>query len=239
MTRYNLTPISIPIQDENNTSPILEKMEKFFSSNIYDPKLQDWYYDCLINNVDDALYLIRSPVLIDPWTGLFSIQTPETEGTHSFSFASFIEENPGRFFRKKILTMCADYGILNISASLCGLNVVSSIQHSQFNVGTVITCIGNNCHPYKINDHEVTDFDVIFASCVFSDENLAWTNWNFLTEEKIKGKDVYFSSQTFVNIRNYINYDRIELVFDPHSFYDEKEYADITYGYMNKVYRLL
>jgi hypothetical protein len=35
-----------------------------------------------------------------------------------------------------------------------------------------------------------------------------------------------------------MNYDKIELVIDPKKMYNSEDYADISYGYMNKIYRL-
>jgi hypothetical protein len=35
-----------------------------------------------------------------------------------------------------------------------------------------------------------------------------------------------------------MNYDKIELVIDPRTVYNEEDYSDISYGYMNRIYRL-
>jgi hypothetical protein len=75
-------------------------------------------------------------------------------------------------------------------------------------------------------------------SCVFQDEDLAYKNWEFMIDKKLDRKEVFFTSNTFEHLRNYVNYDKLELVIDPSKVYLPDDYADLTYGYSNKIYRL-
>jgi hypothetical protein len=233
---YNLSPIynlSVP-----NVSIWNERLLQFFSNEDYDATLQDWYYDKIIDNINEVQELLNAGYFVDPYTGLFSIPSPHIEATHSFNLAHFISKHPQHFFGKRILTVCADFGMLNIQAKLSGLNIVSSIQKEYYNVGTVLACIGNNSPPYPINVFDFPDEDVVFMSCVFQDDDLAYKNWEFMMEKRIEGKEVFFTSNSYFYLRRYMNYDKIELVIDPRTVYNEEDYSDISYGYMNRIYRL-
>jgi hypothetical protein len=215
-----------------------ERFLQFFSNEDYDAALQDWYYDKIIDNINEVQELLNAGYFVDPYTGLFSIPSPHIEATHSFNLAHFIGKHPQHFFGKRILTVCADFGMLNIQAKLSGLNIVSSIQKEYYNVGTVLACIGNNSPPYPINVFDFPDEDVVFMSCVFQDDDLAYKNWEFMMEKRIEGKEVFFTSNSYFYLRRYMNYDKIELVIDPRTVYNEEDYSDISYGYMNRIYRL-
>lgn len=233
---YNLSPIynlSVP-----NVGTWSERFLQFFSNEDYDAALQDWYYDKIIDNINEVQELLNAGYFVDPYTGLFSIPSPHIEATHSFNLAHFIGKHPQHFFGKRILTVCADFGMLNIQAKLSGLNIVSSIQKEYYNVGTVLACIGNNSPPYPINVFDFPDEDVVFMSCVFQDDDLAYKNWEFMMEKRIEGKEVFFTSNSYFYLRRYMNYDKIELVIDPRTVYNEEDYSDISYGYMNRIYRL-
>jgi predicted nicotinamide N-methyase len=182
--------------------------------------------------------LLNAGYFVDPYTGLFSIPSPYIEATHSFNLAHFIGKHPQHFFGKNILTVCADFGILNIQAKMSGLNIVSSVQKEYYNVGTVLTCIGNNSPPYPINVFDFPEEDVVFMSCVFQEDDLAYKNWEMMIDMRISGKEVFFTSNSYFYLRRYMNYDRIELVIDPRTVYNEEDYADIAYGYMNRIYRM-
>ena len=175
---------------------------------------------------------------MDPYTGLFSFSSFDIESSHSFNLAYFISKNYQHFFRKKILTVCADYGILNVQMKLCGLDVVSSVQKETFNVGTVLACIGNNSPPYPINKFEFPEEDVLIMSCVFQEDDLSYKNWEYMIDKRAEGKEVFFTSNTYVHLRKYMNYDKIELGVDPQKMYNSEDYSDITYGYMNRIYRI-
>lgn len=236
---YNLSPF-IGLLDENtpNTEIWKQRFESFFYNEEYDPELQDWYYNKLLDNISETKNILRGGYFVDPYTGLFSFPSEDIEGSHSFNVAFFLSANHGRFYKKNILTICADYGILNVQMKMCGLNVVSSVQKEYYNVGSVLACIGNNSPPYPINRFEFPEEDVIFMSCVFQDDDLAYKNWEFMIEKKLEGKDVFFTSNTYFFLRRYMNYEKIELVIDPKTVYNPEDYADISYGYMNKIYRL-
>jgi len=236
---YNLSPILNLLTPERPNAEIWrERIQSFFANEEYDADLQDWYYDTLIKNIGEIDFLIYKGIKTDSYTGLFSMSTPHIDGTHSFNMAKFIGDHYQHFFGKKILTVCADFGILNIQAKMCGLNIVSSVQKEYFNTGTILACIGNNCPPYPINKFDFDEEDVIMMSCVFEDEDLAYKNWEFMLDKRLDGKEVFFTSNTFEHLRNYINYDKLELVIDPSNVYLPDDYADLTYGYSNKIYRL-
>jgi len=236
---YNLSPILNLLTPERPNAEIWrERIQSFFANEEYDADLQDWYYDTLIKNIGEIDFLIYKGIKTDSYTGLFSMSTPHIDGIHSFNMAKFIGDHYQHFFGKKILTVCADFGILNIQAKMCGLNIVSSVQKEYFNTGTILACIGNNCPPYPINKFDFDEEDVIMMSCVFEDEDLAYKNWEFMLDKRLDGKEVFFTSNTFEHLRNYINYDKLELVIDPSKVYLPDDYADLTYGYSNKIYRL-
>lgn len=236
---YNLTPFTSLLTENVPSANIWrERITSFFTNEEYDAELQDWYYDNLLNNIDDMKRLLNRGFFVDSYTGLFSFPSDVIEGAHSFNLAYFISQNYQHFYGKNILTICADYGILNIQLKLCGLNLISSVQKENFNTGTVLTCIGNNSPPYPINKFEFPEEDVIIVSSVFQDDNLAYQNWEYMLEKKLDGKEVFFSSNTFYYLRKYVNYDTIELVIDPQKLYNSEDYSDISYGYMNRIYRL-
>ncbi len=236
---YNLSPLLNLLTSERPNAEIWkERITSFFANKDYDADLQDWYYDTLVNNIDEFDFLIFKGIKVDSYTGLFSISLPHIDGAHSFNVAKFIADHYQHFFGKKILTLCADFGILNIQAKMCGLNIVSSVQKEYLNTGTVLSCIGNNCPPYPINKFDFDEEDVIIMSCVFHEEELSYRNWEFMLDKKLDGKEVFFTSDTFEHLRHYMNYDKIELVIDPTKIYHPDDYADLSYGYSNKIYRL-
>lgn len=236
---YNLSPFFKFLSPENTNSKVWkERITSFFDNQEYDGELQDWYYDKLLSNLEEVDYYLNKGILVDEYTGLFSPDSPYIVGTHSFNLAYFISSNYQHFFGKRILTLCSDFGILNIQLKLCGLNLVSSIQKEYLNVGTVLACIGNNCPPYPINKFEFEEEDVLMMSCVFQDPDLSYKNWEFMLDKRLEGKEVFFSSNTFSFLKDYVNYDRIELINEPHKEYRPEDYAELTYGYGNKIYRL-
>ena len=238
MSNYNLTPIVSLLTDRvPNNETWKERITSFFENTDYDPVLQDWYYDKLISNIYEVNSLLSGGCFVDPNTGLFTVLSPHIEATHSFNMAYFISKHYQHFYNKKILTLCGDHGVLNVQIKLCGLNLVSSIQKEYHNVGTVLTCIGNNSPPYPINKFDFEEEDVVFMSCVFQDDDLAYKNWEFMADKRSEGKEVFFTSNSYFFLRKYINYDMIELVIDPQKMYNSEDYSDISYGYMNRIYR--
>jgi len=236
---YNLEPIKILITENTPSGDIwIERLNHFFAQDDYDPYLTDWYYDKLINNISEVKSLLNNGYFIDPYSGLFSFPSLNIEANHSFNLAYFINKNPQQFFGKKILTLCSDFGIVNIQAKMCGLNVVSAIQKEYLNVGSILCCIGNGAPPYPINKFDFEQEDVMILSCVFQDDDLSYKNWEMMVDMKAQGKEVFFTSNSYFFLRKYMNYDKIELVIDPKKVYNEDDYADMAYGYMNKIYRL-
>ena len=236
---YNLNPF-LTLLDESvpNAGVWRERFVSFFNNQEYDPELMDWYYNKLINSFHDVEVLLKSGCLVDSYTGLFSFDNPEVEGAHSFNLALFISGNAGHFYKKRMLTICHDFGILNVQAKLCGLDIVSSVQKEYLNPGTVLACIGNNSPPYPINHMEFPPEDVLILSNVFQDDELSYTNWQYMLDKRLEGKEVFFTSNSFYFLRRYINYDRIELVTQPNKVYNPEDYANLSYGYKNYIYRL-
>lgn len=235
---YNLSPLlNILTPEIPNRKVWEEKIVSFFENKDYDPALQDWYYDTLVSYNLHVKNFIKNGYLIDPYTGLFTFDTPQLRGSHSFNMAHFISSNYQHFYQKRILTLSHDYGMMNIQLKMCGLNLVSAVQKEYLEIGSALACIGNNCPPYTINNFDVEE-DVILLSCVFQEEALAYKNWEFMLDKRLDGKEVFFTSNTFNHLRQFINYDRIEPLIDPQEVYKEEDYADMTYGYMNKIYRL-
>lgn len=236
---YNLSPIFRFLSDEEPNALVWrERISLFFSNEEYDGDLQDWYYDTLLSFPLDLDYLLNNGVMTDEYTGLFSFPAPIVGDAHSFNVAHFISKNYHHFYNKKLLTVCADYGMLNIQAKMCGINLVSSVQKNDLNIGTVLACIGNNCAPYPINKFDFEEEDAIIMSCVFETEDLSYKNWEFMLDKRLSGKDVFFTTNTFSHLKNYINYDKIELINMPNTEYYPEDYAELEYGYSNKIYRL-
>lgn len=236
---YNLSPIlNLLTPERANAKVWRERFQSFFTNEEYDADLQDWYYDTLISNIEEIDYFFTKGSLVDIYTGLFSIPVPLLNGSHSFNLAHFISNNYQHFFKKRILTVCGDFGILNVQLKLCGLNLVSAVQNKDLNVGSILTCIGNNCPPYPINEFDFESEDVVIMSCVFDEEDLTHKNWQFMLDKKTEGKEVFFSTDSFFHLKDYINYDMIESITDPLKIYKPEDYADLTFGYGNKIYRL-
>lgn len=237
---YNLSPI-LSLLNENtpNAEVWRDRITSFFSNEEYDSELQDWYYDKLINYTYEVSSFFANGYFVDPYTGFFSFPSAHIEASHSFNMALFISANHQHFFKKNILTVCGDFGILNLQIKMSGLNLVSSVQKEYYNVGTILACIGNNSPPYPINKLEFPEEDVIFMSCVFQEDELAYKNWEYMLDKRAVGKEVFFTSNTYFYLRRYMNYDRIEVVADPRKVYKPEDYADLSYGYMNKIYRLV
>lgn len=236
---YNLSPIfKFLSEEEPNALVWRERISSFFTNTEYDGKLQDWYYDTLLSFPGELDYLFNRGVFTDEYTGLFSFSAPIVNEKHSFNMAHFISKNYQHFYNKKLLTVCGDFGILNIQAKLCGINLVSSIQKDYLNIGTVLASIGNNCTPYPINEFDFEEEDAIIMSCVFESEDLSYKNWEFMLDKRLSGKDVFFTTNTFLHLKNFINYDKIELINTPSREYYPEDYAELSYGYTNKIYRL-
>jgi hypothetical protein len=236
---YNLSPILTLLTERVPAADTWRnRFISFFNNKDYDGDLRDWYYDKLLNNIREVQGLLENGYFVDPYSGLFSFPSPYIEATHSFNIAYFLSSHHQHFFGKKILTVCSDFGILNIQIKLCGLDVVSSVQKEYLNTGTVLTCIGNDSPPYPINRMLFPEEDVVIMSCVFQDDDLTYKNWEFMIDKKAEGKEVFFTSNSYFYLRRYMNYDKIELIVDPKEAYNSEDYADISYGYMNKIYRL-
>lgn len=236
--KYNLTPFTTILTENVPSADVWkDRITSFFINEEYDPELQDRYYDVLINNFYEVKNLINRGYFVDSYTGLFSFPSANIEGAHSFNLAKFLSDNYQHFYKKRIVTVCADYGILNVQLKLIGLDLVTAVQKEHFIPGSVLCCIGNNAPPYPINKFEFPEEDVLIMSNVFQEDDLTYRNWEYMVDKRAFGKEVFFTSNTYYYLRNYMNYDKIELVIDPQKMYNSEDYSDISYGYMNRIYR--
>lgn len=237
---YNLTPITNLLKEDiPNADVWKQKLHSFFSNEEYDGELQDQYYDTLVSDTHQIWHLLHDGYYVDQYTGFFTFTAPVVDTKHSFNMAHFLSKNFQHFYKKRILTISADFGIMNIQLKMSGLNLISSIQKPLYHVGSVLACIGNNCPIYPINKLDFEEEDAIIMSCVFEEEELSWKNWQYMLDKRLDGKEVFFTSNTFTNLKNYVDYSKLELVFDPSKAYDSEDYADLKYGYANRIYRLI
>jgi hypothetical protein len=234
--RYNLKPILSLI---NESIPNHEEW-KIRITTFFDKEHDqlDQYYDVLIKDIWSVDIILNTGVIIDEYTGLFSFTNSIVDRKHSFNLAYYIHRNYLDFNDSKVLTIINDYGMVNNQIKFCGIDLVNSIMSKELVVGSVLTCIGNKGRPYSINMKQFPHYDTILASCVFEDDNKAYKNWNFLLDEHAKGKKVYFTSNTFSYLKNYMNYDKIELLEKPNEIFDKNSYSDLKYGNQNRIYRI-
>lgn len=235
--KYNLSPIydvldeSVPSADEWK-----EKFHLYFSNPHYDSKLIDMYYDLLLNNLSLTGMTLKCGYLVDEYSGLFSIDVPTIKYSHPFNMVNFIRRNHGHFNKKRIATISSDYGLMNVQILQCGLDLVFSSIAFEHWLGMALINIGNQCKPYMPG---VNEFDVLFVANSFNTEGAALANWNFMIDNHLDGKEVYFTTQSFKELRKHFIPEKIQQVEDPNSIYDAVDYANIDMGYMNKIYRIV
>lgn len=233
--RYNLSPFDNVFNTDISTHNIIKgRLHSFFNNA---NSVTDQYYDILINGYYLIPFIINSETLVDEYSGLFTFNSVDMSTRHSFNLANFIRRNYLNFANKKIRTLCSDYGLIDMQIKQCGLTL-SNVSIPYFNhVGAVLAVIGNDCYPYSLDISG--EYDIIFASNVFETPDQAWENWNMLLDEHVSGKEVYFSSNSFDYLKNFANYDRIELVENPIDIYDKNIYAMGEYGYRHKIYKII
>lgn len=236
---YNIQPLlNMLSRDVPNRDLWSARIISFFMNETYDPFILDEYYDTLIRNPFEVGYLTSKGFYVDQYTGLFSFSTMETDNRHTFNMAYYIKRYYHDFINKNVLTLTADYGIMNLQLKFIGINVVNSIIPKNLKLGAMLACIGNNGNPYPINLEKFKKYDVIIAANVFDTNEEAYENWDFLLSERLKGKEVYLTSHSNTNLINHMNYDRVELAEDPIHIYDNEDYANLSAGYTNKIYKL-
>ena len=213
-----------------------EKFHLYFNNPHYDPVLLDNYYRLSIDNLVSMRNMLRCGYLIDEYSGLFTLDVPDVKYTHAFNMANFIRRNHVYFNKKRIATISNDYGLMNIQIIQCGLDLVFSSLPFENWGGMMMINIGNNCRPYLPS---VAESDVFFFSNVFATEQQAYANWNFMIDKHLDGKEVFFSTNDFEQLKKFSIPKKMEQVEDPQSVYDDEHYANIDMGYMNKIYRIV
>lgn len=236
--RYNLTGFNRVFTKHIPSYELWrENLHNFFYNDDYDPAIRDEYYDILLENFQSLQELLQYGYLTDEHSGLFTFDKPEMKSLHTFNLSNLVRRNHQYFYKKKIRTICADFGILNIQVQLCGLDLVGTLIPPDAFAGSILAVIGNKCHPYSFKDN--IDADVVFAAHIFSVEQTAFSNWNVLTEYKAEGKEIYFTTSTFSELKKFVSYDRIQQVENPSEVYHKDAYSNLDLGLSNKIYKLV
>ena len=238
---YNLTPILKLIKsDAPNGDEWKSRITSFFNNEDYDPELLDQYYGNLISNLPFIEPLFDYGYLVDPYTGLFTFDNPYYTYRSSFNIAYYIERNRSSFLNKKILTVSTDGGIMNVQSRLLGLDLVNSIVVPTYNVlGAILVCIGNNSPPYPMNKPSVDRADIVFVNNMFDDSDAAYDTWNMMLDMKINGSEVYFTTQSIVELKKHMIPSRFEPVEDPTLVYSKDAITDLRFGYNHRIYRII
>lgn len=236
---YNLSPFINALELDNpNYKNWVHKIEKFFDNEHADPKLQDDWYDYLLEDIHRVKELMKLGYLIDDYTAIATFDDTFVGDKNSFNMAHYIQRNYDKFIRRNVMTLTGDYGITNIQLQLCGVKIVSSIMDRENITGSILTTILNEGFPYPINHYHFPKEDIIIACSVFDSEERAWKNWQALLDQRAQGKEVYFTSNTFSSLKSFIDYDIIELIESPLDVYEAKDIEDLRYGYTHKIYRI-
>lgn len=225
-------------KDNPNYDVWVKRFHKFFEAENCDPALHDEWYNHLIENIEEVKDKLSLGYLIDPYTALATFDDHRIENKNSFNVAYYIQRNYNDFIRKKVLTVVGDYGITNLQLQLCGIRVVSTIMEKELVVGSMLTAIMNECTPYPINHYNFPKHDIVIACSVFEGDDRAWHNWQALLDQKANGKEVYFSSNLFCSLKKFANYDIMDLLELPSEVYDKKDWEDLRFGYMHRLYKL-
>jgi hypothetical protein len=233
---YNLLPILKKISDDHpNAENWRTKIKTWFSTD-YDKELQDLYYNLLVHNHTMLDRYLNQGYMVDEYTGLFTFE--DSEGTPSFSTAYWIEKNHQMFFNKRVFTVCADYGIMNIQLKFCGIKVVNSYIPLPLVYGAMLITILNDCPPYPMNLKAIDDCDVVITGSIFGTDDAAYNNWNMLLDMRAIGKDVFFSTNNFSFLKKYFLEERIQKVQESLDIYQPEDYSNLRFAYDHRVYRI-
>jgi hypothetical protein len=234
MSIYNIKPILNLFKDRPSHQALAVKIQDFFNTE-YDPELQDYYYDILINSLPTIEYhLANDGYIIDEATGLWSFDNEDVGSKHTFNLARFVEINFRAFRNKKVVTILGDYGSVNLQLRFCGIDIATSIINPHCIVGSVLTCIGHDCPPIRINTG-CEEFDVLFMASVFDDDEKAYKSWNFMIDVSSSGKKVYFTSDNLTYLSNHLIPDK----FKPIDFPIDRDYTDLRLGYGNRIFEII
>jgi len=236
--RYNLSAFEV-IFDKTIPSYMewREGIHDFFNNENYDSAILDEYYNHLIEDIWSIYELVRKGYLIEPHSGLFTFDNPEMKGIHSFNLANMVRRNHQYFHNKKLRTITTDYGMVNIQIKLCGLELHSALMPKKNLAGAVLATIGNKSYPYSFVDD--IEADVVLAANVFDNPEYSLTNWESLLANQEEGREVFFTTNTFGDLKNFIDYSKIELVENPSEIYDDDAYSNLDLGLSNKIYKLI
>lgn len=238
--RYNISPFELLLDE---TVPSHEewkrKFHSFFNGN-HNGEILDYYYDILMKDFYSIKPMLQSGYFIDEYSGIFSFNTNASQYLHTFHLANFIRRNHIHFNKKKIQTYTMDYGVVNIQIKQCGLELVGGSLPPTMTTGATLSVIGNECSPYVFGTYiDLPECDVMIVSDVFRTEDEAERNWNFLKECRSHGMEVFFSSNTFFELKKFVDYDKIKQVENPTEIYDDESYSNLEYGYSKKIYQLI
>jgi hypothetical protein len=234
MKSYNLKPILNLFKDKPAHEPLANKIQEFFKEE-FDPEWQDNYYSVLIHNLPTIeSHLANDGYIIDETTGLWSFDNEAIGNKHTFSMANFVDKNYHLFKDKKVVTILGDYGTVNLQLKFCGIDIATSIINPECVVGAVLTCIGHDCPPIKINT-DCQELDVLFIASVFDDDEKAYRNWDFMIDMNLSGKKVYFTSDNMTHLSKHM----IPGKFKPIDFEPKKDYTDLRLGYGNRIFEII
>ena len=235
--KYNLSPFNDVLDETVPASEDWkEKFHLYFNNPHYDANMLDQYYNVLLQNTKLIKRVLECGYLVDEYSGLFGLNVPNIQYGHPFNMVNFIRRNHTFFYKKKLATISADYGLMNVQILQCGLELTFSSIAFEHWAGMMLTNIGNQCKPYMPG---VSEFDALFVANSFNNDQQAYANWNFMINKHLDGKEVYFTTTSFKHLRKFFIPEKIEQVEDPESIYDAVDYANVDMGYMNKIYRII
>ena len=244
--RYNLTPFYDILTPEIASHEVWkERFNLFFEkeqTERFHDQYVDQFYEQMLREIDEVNIILRSRVLIDEYTGLFSFHTPDTAYVQTFNMANFIRRNTNYFHGKTLCTISRDFGTVNNQIKMSGLNLGAGVLPWETRVGGIINMIGNEapaCPIYPAFVYGRNDIDVYFLNHMFISDREAHLHWNAAFDMFLDGKEVYFTTSKFEHLQNHVLFDRIQPVEEPLDVYSKDDYINLEMGYSNKIYRIV
>lgn len=234
MKNYNLHPILTAIDRKiPSCYTWMDRIENWFDNDDFDGGMRDYYYNMLLTYNKDISPLLSQGVLIDEYSGLFTLNTDQTKYKHTFNMANFVRRNHLYFKNKRIATVCRDYGIINTQIRMMGLDLTFSQLPFENFLGSALVMIGNECPPYNVG---IGEYDVLLVCNSIENNDDARLTWNMMLDNRLDGKEVFFTFPTFRDLQNHILYDRIYQVENPEQIYDKDAYENVDLGLQHKIY---